>query len=80
MESVQQASVQVFNSSALRYVGIGRGDVSNVNTKPEDEQSVFPERRFKGRRNVRERWLTVDSSGQTAVSAPDADAARSRRP
>jgi hypothetical protein len=44
VESVQQAAVQVSTSPDLPYVGIqiGGGDVSNVNTKPQDEQSALP--------------------------------------
>jgi len=44
VESVQQAAVQISSNPASPYVGIqiGGGDVSNVNTKPENEQEVLP--------------------------------------
>jgi len=44
VQTLQQASVQISTSQEKPYIGIqiASGDVSNVNTKPQDEQVALP--------------------------------------
>jgi hypothetical protein len=44
VSTIQQVAVQVCSSSERSYVGIqvANGDISNVNTKPADEQNALP--------------------------------------
>jgi len=44
VHTLQQAAIQISTSREKPYVGIqiASGDISNVNTKPQDEQAALP--------------------------------------